>query len=166
MFLQVFFSGLLYGFIEYSLHRFAHIYNNKRHYNHHIILKYTNDYYRFVKKAVQMFLLFSPLIYSFITFRLLYIQYLLYDFTHVLIHRNISNKNVLFIDFVRYHNVHHYIQQWNKNYGVLTPFWDYVFGTMSGSYRSRTTPLIYLTCMPYFSFVNFLLFTNRSMKLN
>ncbi len=158
MILQFVFSGLLYGFLEYSIHRWAHLSNNIRHYNHHVRLRSSYDYYSFIVKAIQVFTLFSPLLYYFRTVQLLYLQYLLYDFTHITIHWNSSNKHPLFIHFIRYHNVHHSIQDWNKNYGVLTPFWDHVFGTMSSNYRKRTNPLIYLTFLPYFSFLNFLVF--------
>jgi sterol desaturase/sphingolipid hydroxylase (fatty acid hydroxylase superfamily) len=153
MFTEFVLSGLLYGFLEYSLHRLAHIYNNKRHTTHHMVLKSDDDYRSSFIKSIKMFMYTSPFIYYYTIFRFLYIQYVLYEFTHSWIHWHISNRNSFVVEFIRYHNVHHAIHV--KNFGVLTPFWDHVFGTMSITYKERTNNMIYLSFMPYFSFINF-----------
>jgi sterol desaturase/sphingolipid hydroxylase (fatty acid hydroxylase superfamily) len=151
-------SGLLYGLLEYGLHRLAHTYKNKRHFTHHIVLKSDNDYRSSLSKSIQMLIVTSPLILYSTIFRYLYIQYVLYEFLHSWIHWHTSSKHPSVKNFIQYHNVHHYITGWNRNYGVLTPFWDHIFGTMSKTYRNRTGFSIYFTFLPYLSFINFWVF--------
>lgn len=44
------------------------------------------------------------------------------------------------------------------NNGIMTPFWDYMFDTMNEDYRNLTDWKIYFTGLPYFSFLNFMIF--------
>ncbi len=53
--------------------------------------------------------------------------YLLYSYIHYTVHTNPSNR--LFSGLWRHHAKHHYKYP-HTAYGVSSPFWDIVFGTM------------------------------------
>lgn len=54
--------------------------------------------------------------------------YVLYDMTHYSTH-HISMKKGYFRQ-VRVHHMHHHFQTPEQRFGVTSPIWDYVFGTM------------------------------------
>jgi len=56
------------------------------------------------------------------------IGYLFYDLTHYAIHHfNMHNK--FWLEIKNHHMLHHYHDQY-KGYGVSSPLWDLVFGSM------------------------------------
>lgn len=59
--------------------------------------------------------------------------YAFYALIHYSIHTRIPPKN-FFGKLWMHHSYHHYKKD-SKAYGVSTPFWDHVFGTMPASYR-------------------------------
>ena len=74
--------------------------------------------------------IFSLLGYSNYTWALspgLFLGYLLYSFLHRATHVAKPPKRFKYI--WRHHSLHHYKYP-NKAFGVSTPFWDHVFGTM------------------------------------
>jgi sterol desaturase/sphingolipid hydroxylase (fatty acid hydroxylase superfamily) len=56
------------------------------------------------------------------------VGYLIYDMTHYATH-HISMKKGYF-RMVRQQHMHHHFQTPDKRFGVSSPLWDYVFGTM------------------------------------
>jgi sterol desaturase/sphingolipid hydroxylase (fatty acid hydroxylase superfamily) len=56
------------------------------------------------------------------------VGYLVYDLTHYATHHWPMRRGVL--RFVKYHHMKHHYQTEDRRYGVSSPLWDYVFGTM------------------------------------
>lgn len=54
--------------------------------------------------------------------------YILYDMTHYSTHHIPMKKG--YFRMVRQQHMHHHFKTPNQRFGVTTPFWDYVFGTM------------------------------------
>lgn len=54
--------------------------------------------------------------------------YILYDMTHYGTHHIPMRKG--YLRMVRQQHMHHHFQTPNQRYGVSSPLWDYVFGTM------------------------------------
>ena len=66
--------------------------------------------------------------YAFAFFPGFVVGYLGYVFTHFAIHKFRKPKN--FLGYVwDHHNLHHFKHD-DKAFGVSSPLWDYVFGTM------------------------------------
>lgn len=153
-------SGLTYGFLEYTIHRFLHVIKETKHRKHHEELKNDDDFSASFQKSINMFnivIFFKVLSYfvleeigTFVFY--LWIQYVLYEFTHDIIHR------YKIPGIAKYHSIHHYCYKYRLNYGVTTPFWDYVFGTMSDYNMRRVNFLIYVSWLPWFNFLNFMCF--------
>jgi 4-hydroxysphinganine ceramide fatty acyl 2-hydroxylase len=67
--------------------------------------------------------------------------YLFYEFVHVAAHAKwrLPIINAL----TRYHNRHHF-ESWNRTFGVTSPLWDWVFGTLPNrrerALRAGSTP--------------------------
>ena len=64
----------------------------------------------------------SPIFAGFI------LGYLLYDMTHYSTHHIPMRKG--YFRMVRQQHMHHHFQTPNQRFGVTSPLWDYVFGTM------------------------------------
>jgi sterol desaturase/sphingolipid hydroxylase (fatty acid hydroxylase superfamily) len=54
--------------------------------------------------------------------------YIIYDMTHYATHHFSMKKG--YFRMVRQQHMHHHFQTPNKRFGVSSPLWDYVFGTM------------------------------------
>ena len=57
----------------------------------------------------------------------LLVGYLAYEFVHLATHAKWRLPGLGFL--ARYHNLHHF-RGWNRTFGVTTPLWDWVFGTL------------------------------------
>ena len=147
-------SSLTYGFLEYGIHRFLHLTKEKRHTTHHIQLKNSNDFISSFYKSFVLLGCILPFINKFMFF--LWVQYVFYEFTHDLIHH--LDKKFWNRQIIHYHMFHHYYKDWNVNYGVTTPFWDYMFGTMSKYHKYKVNFLIYFSWIPVLNLFNFLCF--------
>lgn len=140
----IFLSGLLFWtLIEYMLHRFIfHFVNDnpmvqKFHYTiHGIHHEYPKDKERLVMPLVPslVFVVFFYSIYYALLGNMVYaffpgfvIGYLCYAMTHYAIHAIKPPKNFKYL--WKHHNLHHYKCP-DRAYGVSSPLWDYVFGTM------------------------------------
>jgi sterol desaturase/sphingolipid hydroxylase (fatty acid hydroxylase superfamily) len=53
--------------------------------------------------------------------------YLAYEFVHLATHARWRVPGISFL--VQYHNRHHY-QSWQRTFGVTSPLWDWVFGSL------------------------------------
>ena len=58
--------------------------------------------------------------------------YSIYMWIHTMIHKRPMPKRFNF--WWKHHNIHHF-QQHDRAFGVSTPLWDYVFGTMPDKNR-------------------------------
>lgn len=140
-------AGLLYWtFIEYFLHRFVfHLVKVKEpwrtmasglHMAHHREM----DIKELVIAPPLVSLGFSPVIFlvalaftwslslAMLVVAGVFIGYVLYEWAHYGAHQY-QPKNAFFRYLKRYHLLHHYKDP-NGTFGVTTPIWDYVFGTI------------------------------------
>ncbi|MGK7396779.1 MAG: sterol desaturase family protein [Candidatus Cyclobacteriaceae bacterium M3_2C_046] len=135
---------VLFTLAEYILHRYLYHLapssesRKKLQYTiHGIHHEYPNDKQRqamppiiSVILAVVLFLLFLIIVgpYAFGFAPGFYIGYSIYLFIHYSIHAFSPPKNILKTLWI-HHNIHHFKQS-HRAYGVSSPLWDYVFGTM------------------------------------
>lgn len=148
---SLFVSGVFsWTLFEYLLHRFVfHIEpkGNKllqrfvyiMHGNHH---EYPWDYMRLVMPlsvsiplAVLFWYLFEFMFgYYFPPFYGGFVLgYLLYDTSHFLVHYEKFNPKLSFFNYIRKHHVRHHFLTYDANFGVSSPLWDLVFGTLVGN---------------------------------
>ena len=141
----LFFAGwLLFSLLEYAAHRFIfHMETNTPakariqytfHGNHH---EYPKDKERLAMPPIVSVFVSSLL---FFVFKLIFGQfvfgvlagllfgYAMYLFVHYAVHAYAPPKNFLKTLWV-HHSIHHYKDP-NVAYGVSSPLWDYVLGTM------------------------------------
>ena len=144
------------SFIEYSVHRFLfHNILYTHHKKHHTyptklsiintpmclsILNYILYCYifnLFVNQQIMLsFEIFVPILF------------LEFEFIHLFSHiYNGSNKILLNAKY--YHKLHHINDK--LNYSFITPFWDYLFGTLSPKYEVSFTELLF-GFIPFYSF--------------
>jgi len=139
------FGVFLWSFIEYTLHRWVFHYQPKSAVGQrlHFILHgvhhdYPSDATRLVMPpsvsiplAIGFYLLFllvfgariTPAIFAGMVF-----GYLCYDMLHYATH-HFSMKHGVWLWLKQHHMRHHYGDE-HTGYGVSSPLWDYVFGTM------------------------------------
>jgi sterol desaturase/sphingolipid hydroxylase (fatty acid hydroxylase superfamily) len=96
---------------------------------------------------VSLSYIFSEINYTFIHF-LCPLYYLLFESVHLLSH-NYRGTNNIIINAKQYHKLHHITE--TTNYGFLTPFWDYICGTLSPSYKINFIEIIF-GFIPLYSF--------------
>jgi len=148
-------SSFVWTFIEYATHRILHAFFHKLHDKHHTrpslvryihtpffihILYYCTVYqmFRFTMKPehTAMLGIFGPL------------YYLMFEMTHLTAHTSNELLKPLAIA-KQYHKIHHI--EHNTNYGFTSPFWDWVFGTLSQQYTVTWYGLI-LGPLPFYTF--------------
>ena len=76
------------------------------------------------------------------------LYYLLFEFTHLLSHEY-RGTNPVIKNAKYYHKLHHMNE--TTNFSFVTPFWDYMFGTLSPSYEISFIDLM-LGPFPFYSF--------------
>ena len=86
---------------------------------------------------VNVLLIFIPL------------YYLSFEITHLITHSYKGKNNVL-LNAKYYHKLHHIDE--TTNYGFITPYWDYFFGTLSSKYKITFTELLF-GFIPFYSFI-------------
>jgi sterol desaturase/sphingolipid hydroxylase (fatty acid hydroxylase superfamily) len=77
------------------------------------------------------------------------LNYLSFEFTHLLSH-NYKGSNKIILNAKYYHKLHHIDE--NINYSFITPFWDYLFGTLSPKYNTSFIELLF-GFIPFYSFL-------------
>lgn len=132
-------------FVEYLLHRFVFHYNPKTKLGeriHFIFHGIHHSYPRDPKRLVMPPSVSIPLAFGFYFlfasifpenlnlpfFAGFVIGYLIYDTTHYAIH-HFPIKNKFFLKIKTHHMKHHYSDQ-DSRFGVSSPLWDIVFGTI------------------------------------
>ena len=148
------FISSLWSFTEYMFHRYLlHNIFYKQHKKHHIFpnklsiintpmsivllntLLYICLFYNF-KYCLHMFQMFIGL------------NYLSFEIIHLLSH-SYKGSNKIILNAKHYHKLHHIDE--NVNYSFITPFWDYIFGTLSSNYTVSFTELLF-GFIPFYSF--------------
>jgi len=136
---------LVWTLMEYVLHRFAFHFEAKGPFGKRIVYIMhglhhddANDPMRLVMPpvpaliyAASLFLIFRVFlgarqIEAFFAFFL--IGYLAYDYIHYYVH-HFAPKNPVGKYLKHFHMVHHYSKE-GANWGVSSPLWDYVFGSL------------------------------------
>jgi sterol desaturase/sphingolipid hydroxylase (fatty acid hydroxylase superfamily) len=151
----VFIGGVLtYTLVEYAMHRFVYHsgedYKNegswqyKVHGVHHALPQEKELIALPIPLAVMIALLFY-MIFSLLLGRQVYFffsgflaGYATYLYVHFLVHTRRPPKNV-FKYLWRHHLIHHYSDD-DKAFGVSSPLWDIIFGTMpqdASVYRNK-----------------------------
>ncbi len=140
--LGIFFWTLL----EYVLHRFIFHYEPKTDFGkkiHFVFHGVHHDYPRDAKRLVMVPTVSIPLAVFFYFLSLfilgaslskpffagLVLGYLIYDMMHFALH-HFGFKNQLLLELKKHHMKHHYSEP-NKSFGVSSPLWDYIFGTVA-----------------------------------
>ena len=148
-FVNIFFlvvAGIfVWTFIEYVLHKYIFHFDAKSEFGkkihfifHGVHHDYPSDSRRLVMPpsvsiplAALFYFIFMYLVggvYVLPFFSGFIIGYLFYDLTHYAIHHfNMHNK--FWLEIKNHHMLHHYHDQY-KGYGVSSPLWDLVFGSM------------------------------------
>jgi uncharacterized membrane protein YGL010W/sterol desaturase/sphingolipid hydroxylase (fatty acid hydroxylase superfamily) len=129
----------------YSHHKKHHIYPNKLSIIHSPMIIVTGSMY-FVSLLISY--IFTDEYYMIIHI-IAPIYYLLFEFTHLLSH-NYKGTNKIILNAKYFHKLHHIDE--NTNYGFITPFWDYLLGTLSPKYKMGVTELIF-GFIPFYSFI-------------
>jgi sterol desaturase/sphingolipid hydroxylase (fatty acid hydroxylase superfamily) len=146
------FGLFVWTFAEYILHRYIfHFQNGNRfverlhfiiHGNHHEV---TDDPTRLVMPPVAAIAIAAVL---FVLFRAILgpasvepffagflVGYLCYDYTHYYVH-HFTPKTKVGRYLKQYHMLHHFAGH-HSRWGVSSPLWDFVFGTMEEAGRKR-----------------------------
>jgi uncharacterized membrane protein YGL010W len=77
------------------------------------------------------------------------LNYLAFEYTHLLSHSYIGNNNII-LNAKQYHRQHHFTP--NTNYSFVTPFWDYLLGTLHTDYIMSSSELLF-GFLPFYSFM-------------
>lgn len=155
VFLLFTFGALYWSLVEYIVHRFVFHMDEMvpdtqmgiflhflLHGCHH---KVPTDRFRLVFPPVALFVLAVPvgiltraatmwvvpdLAAFFVLFAGTLFGYVMYDMVHYATHHgNFSPKSTLG-RIRKYHLRHHFNDQYQEGFGITTPFWDHVFGTV------------------------------------
>jgi 2-hydroxy fatty acid dioxygenase len=147
----------LWSFTEYFAHRvLLHNIAYAHHKKHHVLpnkLSIINGpmslvilnwglYYFIFRLFVNEEIFLSIFIF-------LQLNYLVFEFTHLSSHSYTGSNNII-LNAKNYHKLHHIDE--NVNYSFVTPFWDYIFGTLSPKYNISFTELIF-GFIPFYSFI-------------
>jgi sterol desaturase/sphingolipid hydroxylase (fatty acid hydroxylase superfamily) len=142
----IFIAGLFaWSFVEYLLHRFVFHYSPKSQFGEKVMFIFHgihHSYPRDPKRLVMPPSVSIPLAFFFyFLFDFIFPEpihlpffagfvfgYLIYDTTHYAIH-HFPIRNKFFLKIKSHHMKHHY-QNENSRFGVSSPLWDYVFGTL------------------------------------
>jgi sterol desaturase/sphingolipid hydroxylase (fatty acid hydroxylase superfamily) len=142
---------------EYALHRHVfhlipeNIWGKRLHFiMHGVHHDYPNDSRRLVMApaisiplSIFFFFLFKTVCgprYVFPFFAGFITGYLLYDMTHYAIH-HLAMKNRL-CNYLRKHHFRHHYSDSDVNFGVSSPMWDVVFGTLNDERKENSEPAI------------------------
>lgn len=148
---SIFVGGFIFWtFFEYLMHRYIFHFVNESpmvkrfHYLiHGVHHEYPRDHERLFMPPVPGLIILSLIFtaqyliagkYVFAFLPGMMSGYLVYAFMHYSIHKFQPPKPLRFI--WKHHNMHHFKHQ-NKAYGVSSPLWDYVFGTMPPAEKEK-----------------------------
>jgi len=152
-----FFASVLSSLTEYLFHRYLlhwilYVHHKKHHaYPNKLSIIHTPMsvvcanwllYYSVFRRCLS-----DGVLTSYSVFFPLY--YLSFEITHLLTH-SYQGSNRVIRNAKYYHKLHHIHDR--VNYSFLTPFWDYVFGTLSPDYRVSAAELVF-GAIPFYSFL-------------
>lgn len=154
LFLGFFIISTLWSFTEYIFHRFLlHKIIYLHHKKHHIFPNKMS-----IINTPMSFVLLSTFLYTYFFHNFKYlldmfqmfigINYVLFETTHLLSH-SYKGGNKILRNAKYYHKLHHI--DMNVNFSFVTPFWDYIFGTLSSHYNISLTEVLF-GFIPFYSF--------------
>lgn len=149
------FSSFMYSLIDYFFHLFLHKLFYTHHKKHHI---YPNKLSIIHSSALPVITIMG-LLYKFLTYTISEnnirffliigpLYYLAFEFTHLLSHSYKGNNKII-LNVKYFHKLHHIDE--NVHFGFITPFWDYVLGTLSLKYKMTFKELVF-GVVPFYSF--------------
>ena len=144
-FTEYMFHRYLLHTIFYSHHNKHHDYPNKKSIIHTPMLLVVLNWFLYV--SLFQNILSIPVQTSYYIF--FPMNYLAFEYTHLLSHSYVGNNNII-LNAKQYHRLHHFTP--NTNYSFVTPFWDYLFGTLNPYYSVSFSELL-LGVIPFFSFM-------------
>jgi uncharacterized membrane protein YGL010W len=154
LFLGFFVISTLWCFTEYMFHRFL-LHNilylhHKKHHTYPNKLSIINTPMSVVLLCTFLYICFF---YKFEYYLHMFnmfigINYLLFEITHLLSH-SYKGENKIIRNAKYYHKLHH--TDVKVNFSFVTPFWDYIFGTLSSQYNIGFTELLF-GFIPFYSF--------------
>ena len=150
-----FFISSLWTFTEYMFHR--HLLHNilyKHHKKHHIFPNKLSIINTPMSMVIANTLFYICLLYNFKYYLHMFIMFIgpnywSFEITHLLSHSYKGSSNII-INAKHYHKLHHIDE--NVNYSFVTPFWDYMFGTLSSKYAVGFAEMLF-GFIPFYSFV-------------
>jgi hypothetical protein len=149
-------ASSVWSFTEYMFHRFLlHNVLYRHHKKHHIYPNKLSIINTPMSMVVLNWILYYYIFKSFVNQQIIssyYIffplNYLTFETTHLLSH-SYSGSNNIILNAKHYHKLHHINE--NVNYSFITPFWDYIFGTISPQYKVSFMELLF-GFIPFYSF--------------
>ena len=134
-----------WSFLEYAIHRFI-LHNDlwfaQDHDQHHAAPKAFIATPTWLTLLILVFAVYLPSIYclgldlgSAFGFGVTS-GYLFYSFVHFILHHWDARPGGLFYKWKRTHALHHYAGK-DRNFGVTSSFWDYVFSTLASPKDDR-----------------------------
>jgi uncharacterized membrane protein YGL010W len=147
------YSSFIWGYCEYSIHRyFLHHFFYQHHKKHHVFPnKLSIMHIPMLLVVFKSIFHFSYLTY-FVNLTMILIffplYYISFELAHLLSHFYKGNNNVM-LNVKYYHKLHHIDE--TTNFCFMTPFWDYLFGTLSSKYNASFTELLF-GFIPFYSF--------------
>lgn len=154
----LFAAGLLFWTLfEYVVHRYVFHFNFKTAFGarvHFLVHGIHHDYPRDPKRlvippaisiplAIGVYLVFA-LVLGEVTAQATYagflFGYVCYDTIHYATH-HFSMKNSRLGQMVKRHHLRHHYQDEHAGYGVSSPLWDYVFGTLAAPEQKAKIPV-------------------------
>lgn len=131
---------LIYTFTEYIIHRyllhFSRLYKHPKwsHKGHHLFPSHKKNFDIHLPEALVLVLLFGGFYWLFlgswtyVFFAGYALGYAAYHYIHYKVHTSKPPKN--FLKYLwNHHHVHHHLDE-HKAFGVSSPLWDFIFGTL------------------------------------
>ena len=148
-----FYSSFIWGYCEYSIHRYLlHRYFYKHHKKHHTYPNKLSIMHipmiLVVSKGICHFYYLNYIVNLNLLLIFLPLYYLSFEITHLLSH-SYRGQNKIMLNAKYFHKLHHIDD--STNFCFLMPFWDYIFGTLSPKYKVSFTELLF-GFIPFYSF--------------
>lgn len=150
------FASTTWTFTEYIFHRYLlhslfyvhhkkhHDYPNKQSIIHTpmaLVVMNWFIYWMFFKHILEDSILTSYAVFF-------PLNYLLFEYTHWISHSYVGKNNII-LNAKNFHRLHHFTP--DTNYSFVTPYWDYLFGTLHPEYKISFLELL-LGFLPFYSF--------------
>lgn len=159
------YANLLYGFLlastvwtftEYIFHRFIlHYLLYAHHKKHHIYPNKLSIINTPLSVVILNWFLYVFIFKLFVEHKIILsyyvffpLNYVTFEIIHLLSHYY-KGSNRIIRNAKYYHKLHHIDE--NINYNFVTPFWDYLFGTLSEKYKISNIELLF-GYIPFYSF--------------